>query len=120
MRQYHQANTTTPQRLRALICKCDGTPITPADVLTIAYTIQDMDAGRKSVPGHTSVLLDRDTAIKTEILTDPETDLTYNFEHVLDITEAPAFPKEANCYRLNLLVIDRQRIPSVCCLYYRT
>lgn len=83
----------------------DGLPLAIADISEAAYSVFQLDERdpdrRTGVDGHVDVPLDPAECLFDELQTDPiwtRDALGYNFRHVIDVSEKPAFPKAGRNY----------------------
>lgn len=84
----------------------DGQPVQPSQIATIHYTVAesaDDPSTMTPVPGHSNVVLAPTdvlfATLQKDVLWDLD-DVGYNFRHVIDVSQAPAFPTPGQHYRI--------------------
>lgn len=93
--------------LLARVVGADGSPVTPAQIASAAYTVwlldeNDADSGT-AVAGHTDVPLEVASLVCEGLQNDAIWDVDqtgYNFKHVLDVSADPAFAVAGRSYRI--------------------
>lgn len=112
-----------PARVRANISDCDGVLITQADVSSIQYTVYSISptSGKMAgaVEGHEGVLVPVDS-IMTEVKTDEDNGLEYNFECLLSAKTHKPFPENNKNYEIELVFIDLNGEPHPKSILVRT
>lgn len=84
----------------------DGQVVSPSQITSIQYTVAecgDDPASLTPVAGHTNVVLNPSNVLfatlQKDVLWDLD-DVGYNFRHVIDVSQAPAFPTAGHHYRV--------------------
>lgn len=84
----------------------DGQPVTPSQITSIQYTVAECGDDPTTVTpvvGHNTVVLSPAdvlfATLQKDVLWDLD-DVGYNFRHVIDVSQAPAFPTSGQHYRV--------------------
>jgi len=90
----------------ARVLDYDGQPVTPSQIASVEYTVAEhLDDMTETTPidGHTAVALNPSDVLFATLqkggLWDVD-DVGYNFRHVIDVSQAPAFPTAGSHYRI--------------------
>lgn len=90
----------------ARVLNYDGQPVTPSQIASLQYTVsecQDDLLAITPVEGHTAVAINPSDVLFATLQKDnlwDVDDLGYNFRHVIDVSQAPAFPTAGCHYRI--------------------
>lgn len=100
---YAGGSVVTMARLESI----DGTPIDPASVSSVSYTIDEIDSCSTDVEtpitGHENQTLSPMSVLFSTLQTDAAWHVDaegYNFRYEIDTTTNPAFPNAGKTYRL--------------------
>ncbi|MEJ5341049.1 MAG: hypothetical protein WHT09_05725 [Thermogutta sp.] len=93
--------------LLARVLGADGNPITPSQITAARYSVALIDdedpTSLSPVSGHWEVSLTPSAVVLATLQKDALWDVDeigYNFRHILDVTQAPAFPEAQRTYRI--------------------
>lgn len=93
--------------LLARVLGADGNPITPSQITAARYSVALVDDEDPTllnpVAGHWDVPLSPSAVVLATVQKDALWDVDetgYNFRHILDVTQAPAFPEAQRTYRI--------------------
>ncbi|MGQ9504224.1 MAG: hypothetical protein ACUVQG_03865 [Thermogutta sp.] len=84
----------------------DGQPVQPSQIASVRYTVAEYADDLMTttpVQGHTDVVLSPTDVLFATLQKDALWDLDdvgYNFRHVIDVSQAPAFPVAGGHYRV--------------------
>lgn len=93
--------------LLARVLGTDGNPITPSQITAARYSVALIDdedpTSLSPVSGHWDVPVSPTAVVLATLQKDALWDVDetgYNFRHILDVTQAPAFPEAQRTYRI--------------------
>jgi len=97
--------------LLARVVAEDGHPITPGEIASAEYSIFEVDPeepeSRREIAGHFARQVPVADLLSEQLRTDFPWDMDevgYNFRHVLDVSEEPAFPTAGRHYLVEFIL----------------
>lgn len=97
----------------ARILGYDGQPVTPSQIASVCYTVAecgDDPAEATPVQGHDNVALTPANVLfatlQKDVLWDRD-EVGYNFRHVIDVSQASAFPTAGQHYRVEYRLVPQ-------------